>query len=81
MTDATIEGHVSDCLAASPEGDCTVAIDGVDCHIRDWDTSAVTSMNQVFAYASSFNGDISKWDVSSVTDMSFMFNVLDVLNQ
>ena len=37
------------------------------------DLSGVTDMYAMFAYADSFNGDISEWDVSGVTDMSAMF--------
>ena len=37
------------------------------------DLSGVTDMYAMFAYANSFNGDISEWDVSGVTDMSAMF--------
>ena len=37
------------------------------------DLSGVTDMSQMFAFAVSFNGDISEWDVSGVTDMSEMF--------
>ena len=37
------------------------------------DLSGVTDMSGMFAYADSFNGDISPWDVSGVTDMSRMF--------
>ena len=37
------------------------------------DLSGVTDMSGMFAYADSFNGDISEWDVSGVTDMSRMF--------
>ena len=37
------------------------------------DLSGVTDMSGMFAYADSFNGDISEWDVSGVTDMSGMF--------
>ncbi len=37
------------------------------------DLSRVTDMSYMFAWAFSFNGDISNWDVSNVTDMSGMF--------
>jgi surface protein len=38
--------------------------------IGDWDTSAVTSMAQLFYNKPTFNSDISKWNVASVTTMS-----------
>ena len=38
-------------------------------HIKDWDTSAVTSMFRLFYNKSQFNDDISRWDVSNVTNM------------
>jgi hypothetical protein len=41
--------------------------------ITDWDTSAVTSMAELFYPSSTaqptFNGDISKWNVASVSNM------------
>ena len=43
--------------------------------------SGVTSMNSMFAGATSFNRDISGWDVSGVTDMRFMFNSTTSFNQ
>ncbi len=41
--------------------------------IKDWDMSNITNMNSMFAYAYTFNQDISGWNVSKVTDMSNMF--------
>jgi len=41
--------------------------------IEVWDTSSVTDMSYMFAYAEAFNGDISSWDTSSVTTMYTMF--------
>ena len=38
--------------------------------IGEWDTSAVTSMAQLFYNKPTFNSDISKWNVASVTTMS-----------
>ena len=45
------------------------------------DLSDVSSMNGMFSYASSFNGNISSWNVSSVTNMSNMFIQATSFNQ
>ena len=45
------------------------------------DLSRVTSMQNMFRDASSFNGDISGWDVSKVTDTSSMFYRASNFNQ
>jgi surface protein len=50
-------------------------------HIRGWDVSAVTDMNNLFNGKQSFNDDISNWDVSNVTNMSEMFYNAYVFNQ
>lgn len=47
--------------------------------ISGWDISNVTTMEGMFASASSFNQDISGWDTSSVEDMSNMFGAPDPL--
>ena len=41
--------------------------------IGHWDVSNVTSMSNMFMFASGFNRDISNWNVSKVTNMSYMF--------
>ena len=43
-------------------------------HIKDWDTSAVTNMSNLFNGKTTFNDDISLWNVSAVTTMQRMFN-------
>ena len=59
-------------------------------HIKDWDTSAVTNMADLFsAYINGntdnkkkfFNDNISGWNVSQVRNMRSMFNNAQVFNQ
>ena len=49
--------------------------------ISQWDTSAVTSMKEVFKDKKEFNEDISQWNVSNVTDMTSMFQGASSFNQ
>ena len=49
--------------------------------INDWDTSNITSMNQIFYVAEKFNQPIGNWDVSNVQDMSNMFSNAISFNQ
>ena len=44
------------------------------------DLSRVTDMSGMFAFASTFNGDLSGWNVSSVNDMEGMFAGATVFN-
>ncbi len=41
--------------------------------IASWDTSNVTTMENMFKWATAFNQDISKWDTSNVTNMNNIF--------
>lgn len=41
--------------------------------ISNWDTSNVTDMSGMFAYASSFDQSLNNWNTSKVTEMSYMF--------
>ncbi|MDE3740936.1 BspA family leucine-rich repeat surface protein [Maribacter polysaccharolyticus] len=45
------------------------------------DLSLVTDMGRMFAYAGSFNSDISNWNVSNVTKMGHMFYFATSFNQ
>jgi surface protein len=50
-------------------------------HIKDWDTSGITTMLLLFHNKSTFNDDISGWDVSKVTNMQSMFWNAKAFNQ
>ena len=42
-------------------------------HIKNWMTTAVTNMEDLFKDAREFSENISEWDVSNVTSMDSMF--------
>ena len=50
-------------------------------HISNWDTSKVTSMEELFSKAEAFNQPLDNWDVSNVTNMSAMFAETKLFNQ
>ncbi|QVJ96028.1 BspA family leucine-rich repeat surface protein [Mycoplasma mycoides] len=64
-------------LESAFEDNLNEFIDG----IQYWDTSNVTDMSGMFAWAESFNQDISKWDVSNVETMNSMFYGAQNFNQ
>ena len=50
-------------------------------HISTWNTSEVTTMENLFASKRIFNDDITGWDVRNVTDMTGMFLNATSFNQ
>ena len=54
---------------------------GDEGNFNDIDTSDITSMQFLFNYNSTFNGDITGWNVLSVTDMGNMFYCAESFNQ
>ena len=44
--------------------------------VGNWNTSSVTSMNQMFSSAEAFNQDIGNWNVSKVTNFTNMFSTV-----
>jgi len=46
-----------------------------------WDTSNVTTMQQLFQKCSNFNQDIESWKTSNVNNMSYMFQYCTNFNQ
>jgi surface protein len=49
--------------------------------ISMWNTSQVTNMYDMFAYASAFNQTVGSWDTSKVTKMHGMFAFASAFNQ
>ena len=52
-----------------------------DRELRNWDTSSVTSMEEMFRNAKNVNQFIDSWDTSSVTSMRLMFSGTSSFNQ
>jgi surface protein len=50
-------------------------------HISNWGTSEVTSMEELFSKAETFNHPLDNWDVSNVTNMNAMFAETKLFNQ
>ena len=58
-----------------------VEVRGDEGDFNDIDTSDITSMQFLFNYNSTFNGDITGWNVSSVRYMNYMFSNASSFNQ
>jgi len=78
LTNATIRNVVADFLAG---GIAKTNIVNQYGHINQWNTSAITSMNDLFKDATNFNEPLGNWDVSKVTNMSGMFADAKKFNQ
>ena len=50
-----------------------IEVRGDEGDFNDIDTSDITSMESLFHFNETFNGDITGWNVSSVINMSYMF--------
>jgi surface protein len=50
-------------------------------NIGSWNTSAVTTMANMFVSASAFNQNIGAWNTSAITTMSNMFEFASAFNQ
>ena len=50
-------------------------------HIKDWNVTGVTDMEEAFMGRTTFDENITGWDVSNVTDMGYMFNRASAFNQ
>jgi surface protein len=50
-------------------------------HIKDWNVTGVTAMQNAFENRDSFDENISGWDVSNVTNMHGMFKSASSFNQ
>ena len=75
ITQANIQTAVNAWIADPVAAEATYG------HIKDWDVSGVTDMQDLFYGRASFNDDISNWDVSNVTNMYQMFWGAQSFNQ
>ena len=50
-------------------------------HIKDWNVTGVTNMEEAFMERTTFDENITGWDVSNVTDMNHMFKGASAFNQ
>ena len=58
-----------------------IEVRGDEGDFNDIDTSDITSMESLFQFNETFNGDITGWNVSSVRDMNGMFAYATSFNQ
>ena len=58
-----------------------IKVRGDEGDFNDIDTSDIVSMESLFQFNETFNGDITGWSVSKVTDMSYMFSGATSFNQ
>ena len=58
-----------------------IEVRGDEGDFNDIDTSDITSMESLFHFNETFNGDITGWNVSKVIDMSHMFAYATSFNQ
>jgi len=85
---AELKTGVNLCIVENPTGDCpTLAGTNVSGKvytygaIGSWDTSQVTSFEQLFREKSSFNQPIGDWDTSSVSTLYYTFLQASAFNQ
>ena len=90
QTNDQLKTAVDLCLTEDSSGDCPILAgtpvpdgqgEGNYGAIGDWDVSKITSLNELFKGASSFNQDISSWKVRGVTSMYATFQFASAFNQ
>ena len=77
-TRSSLKSAVDQCLVSDNTG-VSCSAGGVGIEI--WDTSAVTSMEDMFAGYANFNADISGWNLGNVENMDNMFTACHNFNQ
>ncbi len=75
ITQSNIQAAVNTWVGRSPNTTTTYG------HIKNWGTSTITDMSNLFQNKTTFNDDISDWNVSAVMNMSSMFQGASAFNQ